>query len=117
MQFITFFGQVFLGVQFLNLKVNCFPFKHRMAGLGVRDPVSIASKAFLVSREGSSTFLAFWFDGLPFSVVDHREAFCRAREWAHQQPHQFDSSCMEELMESFHTMLFKGQLKESVQIG
>ena len=78
-----------------------------MAGLGVRDPISMASKAFLASREGSSVFLASWFDGLPFSVVDHREPFCRAREWARQQQHQFDSSCMKGLMESFDKIRYR----------
>ena len=34
-------------------------------------------------------------------LVDHREAFCRAREWARQQQHQFDSSCMKGLTEAF----------------
>ena len=77
----------------------CLPTK--LAGMGIRDPVRMATGVFVLSREGSSKIVEALIDGTPFSVFEHRDVFLRASSSAHAQWLADDKSQLNQLQESF----------------
>ena len=77
----------------------CLPTK--LAGMGIRDPVRMTTRAFVSSREGSSKIVGALIDGTPFSVFEHRDAFLRASSSTHAQRLAYGKSQLNRLQESF----------------
>ena len=74
---------------------------HKVTGMGIRDPVRMATWAFVSSREGSSKIVEALIDGTHLSVFEHCDVFLRASSSAHAQRLTDGKSQLNGLQESF----------------